>query len=63
MTMSFKVYCTNSKSLRNEMDEVRLLSSNIDIIIIIIRETWFNLKDRKMPSECNVVIKYCTVIW
>ncbi|XP_069936301.1 uncharacterized protein [Cherax quadricarinatus] len=54
VTSSLKVYYTNSRSLRNKIDELRLLASVGNIDIIGITESWFNLKDREIPSECNI---------
>ncbi|KAK8741935.1 hypothetical protein OTU49_002018 [Cherax quadricarinatus] len=53
-TSSLKVYYTNSRSVRNKIDELRLIASAGNIDIIAITETWLNLKDREMPSECHI---------
>ena len=51
---SLQVYYTNSRSLRNKMDEFRTLISTEKIDIAIFSETWMNTESREFLAEYQV---------
>ena len=51
---SLKVYYTNSRSLRNKIDELRAVTVSEDIDIICISETWAKLDKKQFRSEFSI---------